>query len=455
MIIEQIYTSCLAQGAYYIESKGEVAIIDPLREVAQYIERAKENKATIKYIFETHFHADFVSGHLDLSKETGAEIIFGPNATANYQFTNAKDNQVFELGELKIKVIHTPGHTMESSCFLLIDENGKEHSLFSGDTLFIGDVGRPDLAQNSELSMDDLAGHLFDSLRNKIMPLNDNIILYPGHGAGSACGKKMSDETVSTIGQQKKFNYALRSDLSKKDFIAEVTEGLLPPPQYFPKNAKINKDGYENINDIIDKGLNPLTADEFENIANATDAILLDSRNPDEFAIGHIPNSINIGIDDQFAPWVGALITDLEQQILIISENGREEEAITRLSRVGYDNSIGFLEGGFQTWTKSKKDINKIDSVSANEFNKIYSSNSDFTLIDCRTASEFEKSSLDKAINLPLDNINKNMGLYNKDKPMYIFCQTGYRSMINISILKARSFSNIINIKGGFEAITN
>ncbi|NNE56313.1 MAG: MBL fold metallo-hydrolase, partial [Flavobacteriales bacterium] len=367
MIIEQIYTGCLAEAAYYIESDGEAAIIDPLRETSPYIKKAKENGATIKYVFETHFHADFVSGHVDLANKTGAEIIYGPNATTDYDILTATDGEVFSVGKLKIKVLHTPGHTMESSCFLLFDENGKEHSVFTGDTLFIGDVGRPDLAIKSDLTKEDLAGYLFDSLRNKLMTLPDEVIVYPAHGAGSACGKNMSSETWDTLGRQKKSNYALRADMTREEFIKEVTDGILPPPQYFSKNAMINKSGYESLDKVMERGNIPLDPDTFEAMANHEGALVLDTRSKDDYAQKHIPNSIFIGVDGSFAPWVGALITDIAQPIIFIADEGREEEVVTRLSRVGYDNTLGYLEGGIAAWEKAGKDIDSIEQVSAED----------------------------------------------------------------------------------------
>ncbi len=358
MTIEQIYTGCLAQGAYYIESNGEAAVIDPLREVKPYIERAAADKASIKYIFETHFHADFVSGHVTLAKETGAEIVYGPNAKTSFDAIIAEDNQEFKIGAVTIRVLHTPGHTMESTTFLLIDENGKNHAIFSGDTLFLGDVGRPDLAQKAkELTQEDLAGYLYDSLRNKIMPLADDVIVYPAHGAGSACGKNMSKETVDTLGNQKKTNYALRADMTKAEFIEEVTDGLLPPPSYFPLNVKMNKEGYDDIDEVLERGTRELTPDAFEAAANETGAVILDVRHQNDFAKGHIPRSIFIGIDGGFAPWVGALIADTEQPILLVADEGREEETITRLSRVGFDGTLGYLKGGFKAWEEDRKSV--------------------------------------------------------------------------------------------------
>ena len=406
MRIEQIYTGCLAQGAYYIESQGEVAIIDPLREVSPYIERAKKNKATIKYIFETHFHADFVSGHLTLSKQTGAPIVYGPNARPEYDVIIAKDGQTFTLGEITIVVLHTPGHTLESTTYLLRDAQGKDHAIFSGDTLFLGDVGRPDLAQKGkEITQEDLAGMLFDSLRNKIMPLHDDVIVYPAHGAGSACGKNMMKETVDSLGNQKKMNYALRADMTKDEFIQEVTEGLLPPPSYFPLNVKMNKSGYEDIDAVLDRGTQALNPDNFERIANAEGALILDVRHQSEFVQGHVPQSIFIGIDGSFAPWVGALIGDTQHPLLLITPEGREEETITRLSRVGFDQSLGYLEGGFEAWKNAGKEFDSISSVSAEDFANSFDPNT--TLVfDVRKEGEYLSEHVEKANNTPLDHLN-------------------------------------------------
>lgn len=453
MKVEQIYTGCLAQGAYYIESNGEAAIIDPLREVEPYIEKAKKNNVDIKYVFETHFHADFVSGHIDLSKKTGAPIIYGPNANPDFDATIATDGQEFKIGDATIKVLHTPGHTMESTCYLLMDENGKATSLFSGDTLFIGDVGRPDLAQKgADLTQEDLAATLFDSLRNKIMPLADDIIVYPAHGAGSACGKNMSKETTDTLGHQKETNYALRADMTKEEFIKEVTTGLMPPPAYFPLNVMMNKKGYESIDKVLERGLMALSPEGFEAAANETGALILDTRAPQTFAQGFVPNSINIGIDGNFAPWVGALIPDIKQQILLIADEGREEEVVTRLSRVGYDYSIGYLKGGFDAWKNSGKEVDSITSITAEEFADI-NDKQDINILDVRKSSEHLSEHIVDAENYPLDNINDNMEILDKNKTYYIHCAGGYRSMIFTSILKARGYENLVDVKGGFKAI--
>jgi hydroxyacylglutathione hydrolase len=451
MKVEQIYTGCLAEAAYYIESDGEAAIVDPLREVAPYIEMAESRDARIKYVLETHFHADFVSGHIDLAKKTGAEIVFGPNATPNYEAHIAKDEEILPLGKVKIKVLHTPGHTMESTTYLLIDEEGKEHAIFTGDTLFIGDVGRPDLAVKTDLSREDLASHLYDSLRNKIMTLPDDVIVYPGHGAGSACGKNMSTETVDTLGHQKMTNYALKADMTREEFIKEVTEGLVEPPQYFPKNAVMNKMGYDSFDEVLNQGNTPLSAKEFEAVANATGAVVLDTRHQDEFAKEHIPGSIFIGIDDNFAPWVGALIVDLKQPIVFVAEEGREEEVVTRLSRVGYDNTLGYLKGGIKEWKDAGFDVDTIEQTTAFEFEKHH--HKDYELLDVRKESEYESQHVVGFRNFPLDFINKHMAELDRHKGYYLHCQGGYRSMITASILKSRGFEKVVNIKGGFNAL--
>jgi glyoxylase-like metal-dependent hydrolase (beta-lactamase superfamily II)/rhodanese-related sulfurtransferase len=452
MKIEQIYTGCLAEAAYYIESEGEVAIIDPLRETSPYIKKSEQAGARIKYVFETHFHADFVSGHLDLAKATGATIVFGPNANPEYSAHKAHDGEEFKIGKVTIKVIHTPGHTMESSTYLLKDENGKDYAIFTGDTLFIGDVGRPDLAIKTHLTMHDLAGHLFDSLRNKIMTLDDDVLVYPAHGAGSACGKHLSDETFSTLGQQKQFNYALRANMTREEFIKEVTEGLAPPPQYFPKNAMINKTGYESLSGILDKGTRALDPDTFEDLANNFGALVLDTRHQDNFVKAHIPNAIFIGIDGSFAPWVGALITDIKQPILIVADEGREEEVVTRLARVGYDHTLGYLKGGIEAWTKAGKETESLDSISSDDFAMRYKQG-EVEVADVRKHSEYEGGHVAHAINLPLDFINENMSHYRPDHTYYLHCEGGYRSVIAASILKSRGFHHLVNIEGGYGKI--
>jgi len=452
MKVEQIYTGCLAEAAYYIESNGEVAIIDPLRETAPYIERAEKDNAKIKYVFETHFHADFVSGHIDLAKKTGAKIVYGPTANPNYDVVIAKDEEVFSLGNVKIKVLHTPGHTLESTIFLLIDENGKNYAIFTGDTLFIGDVGRPDLAIKGNVTEEDLAGMLYDSLHNKILPLENDVIVYPGHGAGSACGKKMSKETFATLGHQKEFNYALKAQ-TKDQFIKEVTTGLAAPPQYFPKNAMMNKMGYESIDKVMEQGSKALSPDMFEEVVNAYGAVMLDVRNASEFAKGFVPNSTHIGLDGQFGPWVGALITDLKQAIVLITPEGKEEETVLRLARVGYDNCVGYLQGGFAAWKNAGKEFDTVDTVTSAEFANILANNKNISVLDVRRKSEYGSEHIIGAQNFPLDYINKNMAEVDRNKKYYIHCAGGYRSMIAASILKARGFENLIDVNGGFNAI--
>ncbi len=455
MKIEQIYTGCLAQGAYYIESDGEAAVIDPLREVQPYLDRAHKSGANIKYVFETHFHADFVSGHLDLSRKTGAPIVYGPMANPNFEAIIATDGQVFKLGKLTIKVLHTPGHTMESTCYLLQDEFGHDTALFSGDTLFIGDVGRPDLAQKAaHLTQEQLAETLFDSLRNKIMPLNDDIIVYPAHGAGSACGKNMSKETSDSLGHQKASNYALRADMTKAEFVKEVTTGLMPPPAYFPLNVMMNKQGYDSIDEVLKRGQHAMNPAAFEAAANETGALLLDTRSPQTFAAGFVPNSINIGIDGGFAPWVGALIPDVKQEILLITDEGREEEVITRLARVGYDYTIGYLEGGFAAWKAAGKEVDHIPSVTADYLANKMASEA-VNILDVRKKSEYLSEHVEQADNAPLDYINDSMLQIDKNKTYYVHCAGGYRSMIFASILKARGYDNLIDISGGFTDIKN
>ncbi len=419
MKVEQIYTGCLAQGAYYIESAGEVAIIDPLREVNSYIEKAKRNNAQIKYIFETHFHADFVSGHLELSKKTNAPIIYGPTANPTFEALIATDSQEFKLGNVTIKVLHTPGHTMESSCFLLFDENGKATNLFSGDTLFIGDVGRPDLAQNGSVTMEDLAGHLYDSLNQKIMP-------FPAHGAGSACGKNMSKERSDTLGHQKQVNYALQPQ-TKEQFIIAVTEGLTPPPFYFPKNVLLNKTGSQDVTGVMERGLTPLSPNEFEDLTNTIDTLIIDTRKPEMFQIGFIPQSIFIGIDGDFAPWVGTLVTDIQQEILIVADEGREEEVIKRLARVGYDHVLGYLKGGFEAWKTAGKEVDKVESITAETFADIYRKNNHLMIKDVRKTTEFETGRIKEAENIPLAQISELMTEFDNEETNYIHCAGGYR----------------------------
>ena len=452
MQIEQLYTGCLSQGAYYIESNGEAVVIDPLRETAPYLQRAKRDKATITYIFETHFHADFVSGHLTLSKQTGATIVFGPNASTSFDAHIAKDNEVFTVGDITITVLHTPGHTMESTTYLLRDGSGKEHAIFTGDTLFLGDVGRPDLAQKSaDITQEQLAGTLFDSLRNKIMPLLNDVIVYPAHGAGSACGKNMMTQTVDTLGNQKQMNYALRQDMTKEEFIKEVTDGLVAPPAYFPLNAKMNKQGYEHLDSIIERACLPISAQDFEDLANKTGAIILDVRNQLDFMQGHIPNSIFIGIDGGFAPWVGALIKDVKQPILLVAPENREAEVIMRLSRVGFDNTLGFLEGGIASWQSAGKEIDSMQTVSAKTLEDVLEKG--MPIFDVRKQGEFSAAHVPTASHTPLSFINDYLALFPDASPFYLYCAGGYRSVIAASILKSRGIHGGINVTGGFASI--
>jgi len=452
MKIEQIYTGCLAEAAYYIESNGEAAIIDPLREVDPYLKKAKQNGAVIKYIFETHFHADFVSGHVDLAEKSGATIVYGPTAKTDFEAHIATDGEKFKIGDLTITVLHTPGHTPESTTYLLTTAAGKDHCIFSGDTLFIGDVGRPDLAQKGDLTMEDMAATLYESLHNKILTLADDVIVYPAHGAGSACGKNMSKETFDTLGHQKEVNYALRAS-SKEQFIKEVTDGILPPPQYFAKNAAMNKGVFDSIDDIFEKGLVALSPQEFEDKANQFNALIIDTREPQTFAKGFIPNSINIGLNGQFAPWVGALVTDLKQELLLVTEEGKAEEAITRLARVGYDHTIGFLDGGITAWLAAGKEIDQIKSISATEFETIMNSQATVNALDVRKPGEYESEHLEATLARPLDYINDWTNEINPEETYYIHCAGGYRSMIAASILKARGINNVIDIAGGYGAI--
>jgi hydroxyacylglutathione hydrolase len=454
MRIEQIYTGCLAQGAYYIESEGEAVVIDPLREIAPYVEKARKDNAKIKYVLETHFHADFVSGHIDLAKATGATIVYGPTAVPSFPAHIAKDGEELKVGKLTITVLHTPGHTMESSCYLLRDETGKNVGLFSGDTLFIGDVGRPDLAQKvkAELTEDILAGYLYDSLRNKIMNLADDIIVYPAHGAGSACGKNMSKETTDTLGHQKATNYALRPELTREEFKKEVLTGLVAPPAYFPLNVMMNIQGYDSIEEVLKRGNHALSPAAFEAAANETGALILDTRDPQVFAKGFVPNSINIGIDGSFAPWVGAMIPDIKHQILVVAEPGREEEIVTRLARVGYDYSIGYLQGGYEAWKKSGKESDHIVSLTADELYNIQQKEK-INILDVRKKSEFDSEHVVDAENAPLDFINDSMQQIKRNQKYYVHCAGGYRSMVFISTLRARGFDNLIDIDGGFKAL--
>ena len=453
MKVEQLYTGCLAQGAYYIESEGEVAIIDPLRETAPYLERAERDNAKVKYVFETHFHADFVSGHLTLAKQTGAPIIFGPNANPSFDAVIATDGQEFPLGKATIVVVHTPGHTMERTTYLLRDADGKDHAIFTGDTLFLGDVGRPDLAQKAaHMTQEELAGTLFESLRTKLIPLADDVIVYPAHGAGSACGKNMMKETVDTLGNQKKMNYALRADMTKDEFIKEVTDGLLPPPQYFPLNVKMNKEGYADLDEIIAQGTHALSAEAFEVAANETGAVVLDVRHQNDFVKGHIPRSIFIGLDGGFAPWVGALIADVKQPILLVTPEGREEEAVTRLSRVGFDNTLGYLKGGFEAWQAAKKEMDTITSVEATELKDVLK-NKSVAVFDVRKETEYISEHIPTAQNTPLSFLNNHLAEFPAKETFFVHCAGGYRSMIAISILKSRGIHNLVDVAGGFKAI--
>ncbi|HEV7379753.1 MAG TPA: MBL fold metallo-hydrolase [Dyadobacter sp.] len=455
MKLEQIYTGCLSQGAYYIESNGEAVVIDPLREVSPYIHRAEKDGAKIKYVLETHFHADFVSGHIDLAEKTGAQIVFGPTAKPGFKALVAVDGQVLKVGDVSLTVMHTPGHTMESTCYLLSDENGEQVGIFTGDTLFIGDVGRPDLAQTISpgLTQEKLAEYLYDSLRDKIMPLSDQLIVYPAHGAGSACGKNMSKETTDTLGNQKASNYAMRADMTKAEFVKEVTNGLMPPPAYFPENVLMNIEGYESIDSVIERGARALDVIAFEAAANETGAVLLDTRDAEIFAKGFVPNSINIGINGGFAPWVGALIPDIRQNILIITEQGREEEVVTRLARVGYDHTVGYLKGGIGAWIKAGREIDQIQSVTADQMSERLKADFAARVLDVRKPGEFLSEHLPDAENVPLDYINDHLARIDKNKTYFVHCAGGYRSMIFNSVLKARGYDNMINVRGGFKAI--
>lgn len=452
MKIEQIYTGCLSHGAYYIESDGEVAIIDPLREVAPYMERAARDKAVIKYVFETHFHADFVSGHIDLAQKTGAEIIYGPTANPGFKATVGEDGQVFKLGRAGLVLLHTPGHTMESCCILLRDEHGKDKALFTGDTLFIGDVGRPDLAQKAaNKTQEELAGILYDSLRSKVLPLADDVIIYPGHGEGSACGKQLSKERNDTLGHQRQTNYAL-ANISREDFVRQVLEGLTPPPAYFPTNVTMNKSGYEYFDTIMSRALKPLLPDAFERMTQEHDALVLDTRNSTDFCSGFIPGAINIGLEGQFAPWVGALVKDVKQPILLVTEKGKETEAVTRLARIGFDNCMGYLSGGMEAWTYSWKKLDRIPVISAEILHRSVKSDA-ANLLDVRRPQEYNAGHIAGSINLPLNDINERMQELDKNSLYYVYCASGYRSVIFISILKARGYEKLINVSDGFRGM--
>ncbi len=454
MKIEQIYTNCMAHAAYYFESKGEAAVFDPLREVQPYIDRAGKDNAKIKYVFETHFHADFVSGHLDLALKEGATIVYGPTAKPGFKALVAKDNQLFKVGDYTVKALHTPGHTMESTTYLLIDEKGKEHGIISGDTLFIGDVGRPDLARHviADLTQDKLARLLFHSLREKIMPLSDDLIVYPNHGAGSACGKMMSKETTDTLGNQKKTNYALRSDMTEDEFVNELLTGLTTPPGYFPKNVWMNIQGYESLDIIMERGKRAFTAEDFQRLAESNEVLMLDTRRAEDFAKGFIPNSLNIGLESNFAMWVGELIADIQQKILLVTYPGKEEESIIRLSRVGYDYPIGYLEGGFDTWLKTDKKIDSVNRITAEELTQQLENKNAF-LIDVRKKSEFNAEHVINAVNIPLNEISKRLSEFPEDIPFILYCAGGYRSMIAASVLKQNGFSNFSDVTGGFSEI--
>lgn len=450
MKVEQLYTGCLAEAAYYIESNGEAAIVDPLRETNPYLELLEKRGAKLKYVLETHFHADFVSGHLDLANKTDAKIVYGPTAEPDFEAHIAKDGEILELGDIKIKVLHTPGHTMESSTFLLIDADGNEHSIYTGDSLFIGDVGRPDLAVKTDLTREDLAGHLYDSLWNKIMPLPDDVMVYPGHGAGSACGKNMSEETFDTLGNQKETNYALQK-MSKEDFIKKVTEGLVAPPQYFPKNAVMNKSGYDSIDAVLERGNVGLEVSDFEKTASDDRTLVIDTRSVEEFPKGHIPGSMFIGIDDNFAPWLGALVEDLNQPILLVADEDRVEEIVTRMARVGYDNAIGYLKGGFEAWKKAGKSITTIEEVEARNVDTETLDKG--KILDVRKASEYDSQHAKGVENFPLDFIGKNLDKLDKNETYYVHCAGGYRSLITASIMKINGIEKVVNIKGGFNAL--
>ncbi len=448
MTIEQIYTGCLAQGTYYIESEGEAAVIDPLRSPEPYLAKARAAGHDIKYIFETHFHADFVSGHLDLAAKTGAKIVYGPGAKTDYDKYEARDLEEFKLGKVTIQVLHTPGHTLESTTYLLLDEAGSPSAIFTGDTLFIGDVGRPDLAQRKgHLTQDDLAGLLYDSLRRKIMPLPDSTIVYPAHGAGSACGKKMSRETTDTLGNQKATNYALRADMTREEFVREVTAGLLPPPAYFSENVRMNKEGYASFDSVMETGAVPLSPADFERVANQQHALLLDVRSKEDFVAGFVPNSIFIGLDGSFAPWAGEMIPELDQPILLVTDQGREEEAVERLSRVGYDNTLGFLDGGIAAWRDYGGEVDQIDTIKAGEFRSRTRTGSVSNVLDVRKASEYDGGHLDVSRNLPLAELNGRFGEVTADEPLYLHCGSGYRSTIAASLLKSRGIDNIVNVQ--------
>ena len=451
MKVDQIYTKCLSQGSYYIECNKEVAIIDPIREIETYIEKAKKSGAKIKYIFETHIHADFISGHLNLAKNTGAKIIYGPKSETTFNKTIASDYEKFKLGNSTIVAIHTPGHTIESTTYLLKDNNGKDHAIFTGDTLFLGDVGRPDLSQISDLDNKDLASMLYDSLRKKIMILNDDVVVYPGHGQGTSCGKDLSSETIGTLGDQKKTNYALRDKMTKEEFVKEVLDGLLDPPKYFPSNVELNKNGYQESQIILKESLNAFDANKVEELIK--DVILLDVRNENDFSESHIPGSIFIGLDGRFAPWVGELLEDIKKPIILLAPEGREEEAITRLSRVGFDNIKGFLKGGIKSWIESNKRTNSIENIKAEDFISL-NSKFDLDILDVRSQNENLNGSVKGSLNIPLINLSENINKVKPNSKTYIYCKGGYRSMIASSILNSNGKKNITNIIGGYDNIS-
>jgi glyoxylase-like metal-dependent hydrolase (beta-lactamase superfamily II)/rhodanese-related sulfurtransferase len=454
MKVEQVYSNCLAQAGYYIESNGEAAIIDPLRDTSIYLEMAKRNGATIRCIFETHFHADFVSGHLDLARETGSWIVYGPTAEPGFDAIIADDGQKFRIGAVTIQLLHTPGHTMESSCFLLYDETGEKKMLFTGDTLFLGDVGRPDLAQDATgMSKEMLAGLLYDSIHNKILPLPDDIILYPAHGAGSACGKQMSTDRFDTLGHQKKINYALAPGLTIEDFIVKVLEGLLPPPRYFPVNAQMNKYGYGSIHEILQHGNKALEVETFKKLWTEGQAMILDTRKGEDFAKGFIPGSVNIGIDGDFAPWAGTLIKNNKQSILLVAPEGREEETIIRLARVGYDHCTGFLKGGIDAWIKENLPIDRIRTVSASGFNDLLKSSYGINIVDVRRKPEFDEEHISGVIHLPLEYVHEQFGKLDPEQTYYVYCAGGYRSMIFISLLQSKGYHKLVNVEGGFQTL--
>jgi glyoxylase-like metal-dependent hydrolase (beta-lactamase superfamily II)/rhodanese-related sulfurtransferase len=455
MFVQQLYTGCISESAYYIESNGIAAIIDPLRDIDAYLQLAGQRNATIKYIFETHFHADFVSGHLDLAAATGASIVYGPNTVTKFEVTVAKDNQVFQIGDITLQVLHTPGHTLESSCYLLKDEAGKDHAIFTGDTLFVGDVGRPDLAQkDNEITIEELAGMLYDSLHEKIMPLANDVIVYPAHGAGSSCGKNLGSETFSTIGIQKQTNYALQPQ-SKEDFIIAVTDGLTAPPPYFPINAKINKEGYESLDTVLANGLKALTVAAFKEQITTFEPVILDTRNATLFTQGFIPGAISIGLEGRFAEFAGSILP-FDQAILLVCEPSTEKESIVRLARVGFENIIGHLAGGFDAWAKAGEPIDLVIDVEADELAMDIPFDPNMVIVDVRKTSEFDKGHIKEALTIPLDELTDpaSMANFDDNQNIYIHCAGGYRSVIASSLIKKQGIHNIRNVIGGFKAIS-